>query len=294
MRIIAITLLSLFGGAVAAAEVTLHTEKSLYQNISVVEEDGVRCLRFTVKRRNSRQSCIDVNNPDRLVLPYTHLMFGGLLVNPAPQRVLLIGLGGGTLVEVFTGLFPGIEIDAVEIDPAVVDVARKYFSYSDPAGTAVHVRDGRVFARRANRRGERYDYIIIDAFNGDYIPEHLMTREFLLECKELLAEKGVLVANTFSSSRLYNSESATYASVFGEYLNLRRPHGNRVIVAGRDGLPPADWLRLNINRVDADLARFGIDLPRLLSLDRGIDWRRKARILTDQYAPANLMRDAAR
>ncbi|MDH3589169.1 MAG: fused MFS/spermidine synthase [Gammaproteobacteria bacterium] len=278
---------------IASAEITLHTEKSLYRNIAVVEQDNVRCLRFTVKRRESRQTCIDTADSDNLVLPYTPMMFGGLMLNPAPKRVLLLGLGGGTIAGIFAQLFPDISIDAVEIDPAVVRVARDYFGFTDREGTRVYVRDGRVFTRRATRNDERYDYIIIDAFNGDYIPEHMMTREFLQECQELLTDDGVLVANTFSSSRLYNSESATYASVFGEFLNLRRRHGNRIVVAGKNGLPPGDWLRTNINRVDADLARFSIDLERILSLDRGSDWRPKARVLTDQYAPANLLRGAS-
>lgn len=275
---------------IANAEVTLHTEKSLYRNIAVIEEKNIRCLRFTLKRRASQQSCIDINDADHLILPYTPVIFGGLTINPKPKRVLLLGLGAGTLVNVFTELFPAVKIDAVEIDPAVVSVARDYFGFVEHDGTQVHVRDGRVFTRRAVRNKQRYDYIIIDAFNGDYIPEHMMTREFLEECRELLSDDGVLVANTFSSSRLYNSESATYASVFGEFLNLRRRHGNRIVVAAKSGLPPAAVLRSNIERVEADLARFDIDLMRIMSMDRGTDWRRKARILTDQYAPANLLR----
>ncbi len=283
-------LLLVAASAAGAAERTLHTERSLYRNISVIEEDGVRCLRFTVKRRESRQSCIDMADPDRLVLPYTPIAFAGLAVNPQPQRVLVLGLGGGTIVNVFDQLFPGIEVDAVEIDPAVINVARDYFNFSETASQRVYARDGRVFVRRALRKGKRYDYILLDAFNGDYIPEHLMTAEFLEECRQLLSEDGVLVANTFSSSRLYNSESATYHSVFGDFLNLRRRLGNRIIVAAPDGLPPEDTLRANVESIDADLERFGIDLVRALSLDRGRDWRRKARLLTDQFSPANLMK----
>ncbi|NND58899.1 MAG: fused MFS/spermidine synthase, partial [Gammaproteobacteria bacterium] len=219
----------------ALADRVIHTERSLYRNIAVIEDGDTRCLTFTSKRRNSRQSCIDLEEPDRLVLPYLPMVFAGLTVNPQPQSVLIIGLGGGTIADVFGALYPGIEVDAVEIDPAVVDVAREYFGYSERPGATVHVRDGRVFVRRATRERKRYDYIVLDAFNGDYIPEHLMTADFLKECQQLLTENGVLVANTFSSSRLYDSESQTYATVFGDFLNLRRRLGNRVIVAAADG-----------------------------------------------------------
>ncbi|MDH3646429.1 MAG: fused MFS/spermidine synthase [Gammaproteobacteria bacterium] len=285
---IAVLLLGLTGSL--AAEVILHTEKSLYRNIEVFEDGDIRCLRFTVRRRESRQSCIDPDEPDRLVLPYTPVAFGGLLINPAPKRVLLVGLGGGTIANVFARLYPGISIDAVEIDPAVIEVARNYFNFAERAGTRVFAQDGRVYARRALRNGARYDYILVDAFDGDYIPEHLMTAEFLEECRQLLTNQGVLVANTFSSSRLYNSESATYESVFGDFLNLRRRFSNRVIVAAKNGLPSPGTLKSNIALVEANLARFDIDLEQILALDRGKDWRGKARVLTDQYAPANLLR----
>lgn len=276
-----------------ARETVLHTERSLYRNIAVVQEDNVRCLKFTLKRQDSRQSCIDVEDPTHLVLPYLPVAFAGLTVKPDPQSLLILGLGGGTLADIFATLFPGIEIDAVEIDEAVVRVAREYFDYAERPGMQTHVRDGRVFVRRALRAGKRYDYILLDAFNGDYIPEHMMTREFLEEVRALLSADGVLVANTFSSSRLYDSESITYAAAFGEFLNLRRRYGNRIIVAtGTGKLPPLERLRENAAAVDAELHIYGIDLGQILTLDRGRDWRRKARMLTDQYAPANLLRGA--
>ena len=60
-----------------------------------------------------------------------------------------------------------------------------------------------------------HDLIMLDAFNGDYIPEHLMTREYLEETSKLMAENAVVVANTFSISQLYHHESTTYQAVFG-------------------------------------------------------------------------------
>ena len=61
--------------------------------------------------------------------------------------------------------------------------------------------------KRAAARGLSWDYIMLDAFTGDYIPEHLMTREFLEEVSAALTEDGVLVANTFASSALYDAET---------------------------------------------------------------------------------------
>jgi hypothetical protein len=132
-------------------------------------------------------------------------------------------LGGGTLPRVLQKILPDAQIDAVEVDPAVVRVAYKYFDFKPGPQTRVFEEDGRVFAKRMGRRETRYDLVMLDAFDHEYIPEHLLTREFLLEIKGLLTEHGVLAANTFASSRLYDFESATYFSVFGDFYRLKRP-----------------------------------------------------------------------
>ena len=87
---------------------------------------------------------------------------------------------------------------------------------------------------------------MLDAFDHEYIPEHMLTREFLLEIKSLLAPKGVLAANTFATSRLYDFESATYFSVFGQFYRLKR--GNRVILLRQGGLPEREELGRNADR----------------------------------------------
>ena len=94
------------------------------------------------------------------------------------------------------------------------------------------------YGANARRRPARYDLIMLDAFNGDYIPEHLMTREYLQEIRELLVDGGVVASNTFAISQLYHNESVTYDSVFGIFYNLKSPDtANRVIIARRGPLP---------------------------------------------------------
>jgi spermidine synthase len=152
----------------------------------------------------------------------------------------------------------------------------------------VFEKDGRVYVKRAIREGKQYDAILLDAFDQEYIPEHLLTREFLEEAKSLLAPGGVLVGNTFSSSRLYNHESTTYAAVFGTFFNLKT--ANRVIVARPDGLPTQEQLRERAGRYEAALQKFGVDVESLLPLfNTRVDWDTDARVLTDQYSPANLL-----
>lgn len=285
-------LLALWPGQPALAERIIHKERSLYRNLVVWERGQERCLAFSYWRVKRRQTCMNTRHPERLALAYARMMLAALLLNPEPKRLLLIGLGGGSLAGALARLYPGLHQDLVEIDPAVVKVAKAHFGFEPSAGAAVHTLDGRVFVRRALAQGQRYDLIMLDAFNGDYIPEHLMTVEFLADVKALLAPDGVLAANTFSTSELYDRESASYAAVFGPFFNLRRSgSGNRVILAASAALPDGKTLAARAERLAGALAPLGVkirDFPPRLS--READWNPQAKPLTDQHAPANLLR----
>lgn len=282
--------MALFGADRAAADgmKLLHSERSLYREVLVYETGGVRCICFTRFCRIGRQTCQDVKRPDRIVMNYPQMMLGALFVKSEPKSVLIIGLGGGTIPRALRELVPQARIDVVEIDPAVVKVARRYFDLGDGSSLNVIEADGRVQVKRALREQLRYDIIMLDAFDHEYIPEHLLTQEFLQEVKALLAPGGVLAANTFSSSRLYDHESVTYAAVFPEFFNLKRE--NRVIIAANGPLPDQARLEANSERFEKTLDSFGVSTSQLLSLfSRKQDWKRDARILTDQYSPANLL-----
>ena len=272
---------------VSRAEDILHTERSLYRQIVVYQEGSVRCMRFT-RLASARQSCVDLADRPRLVFEYLRMMIGALYLAPAPQSVLVIGLGGGTLVDALQRTLPDAAIDAVELDPAVVRVAKAYFDFQPGPRTHVHEEDGRVFVKRALRAGRRYDLVMLDAYDHEYIPEHMLTREFLEEVKGILAPHGVVAANTFSGSRLYDHESATYAAVFGRFFNLKR--SNRVILLRKDGLPDTQTLRANADTLRPKLGPTGIDPAWLLSLfDTRVDWPADARVLTDRHSPSNLL-----
>ena len=275
-------------GASADNMKLLHSERSLYREVLVYETGDVRCICFTRFCRIGRQTCQDVKHPDRIVMNYPQMMLSSLFVKPEPKSVLIIGLGGGTIPRALHELVPQARIDVVEIDPAVVKVARRYFDLGDNSELNVIEADGRVQVKKALREQRSYDLIMLDAFDHEYIPEHLLTREFLQEVKALLAPGGVLAANTFSSSRLYDHESTTYAAVFPEFFNLKKE--NRVIIAANGPLPSADQLRINSRRFEEAFDSFGISANKLLPLfSRKQDWERGARILTDQYSPANLL-----
>jgi spermidine synthase len=274
----------------ALAQNLVHSERSLYREVLVYEDRDERCMCFTRMCRIGRQSCLNLKRPREFALNYTHMVMGGLLftTSTAPRRVLVVGLGGGTIPTALREVLPQAEIDAVEIDPAVTKVARRFFGFKDDDKMKVHEVDGRVFVKRAIREGRKYDAILLDAFDHEYIPEHLLTREFLTEVKSLLAPGGVLVGNTFSSSRLYDHESTTYAAVFNTFYNLKA--ANRVIVARPAGLPTPEQLAARAQDFELALRGYGVDVKKVLPMfTTEADWNRSARVLTDQYNPANLL-----
>jgi spermidine synthase len=134
---------------------------------------------------------------------------------------------------------------------------------------------------------------MLDAFNGDYIPEHLMTREYLEETSQLLTPDGVIAANTFSISSLYDHESVTYQAVFGEFYNVRsRGSANRIILATGRPLPSLESLEAVARELSPRLRPYDVRINDFRSqLSTRVDWNPRARILTDQYSPANLLRN---
>jgi len=117
-----------------------------------------------------------------------HILESVRFLRPHPQHVLLIGLGTGALASAIQPF--GIKVDAVEIDPQVVRLARQYFRFS-PTGE-VFAEDARTFLRHTDRK---YDVVVHDTFTGGVTPEHLLSVEVVTAVRRILQPQGVLVLN---------------------------------------------------------------------------------------------------
>ncbi len=299
--VISILISSIIGSLISnkAYAKVIHSERSLYRNILVEDHGDLRCLKFNVKSNETQQSCFLKSQPQRLFFNYTKLLLSGLLVNPDPKRILIIGLGGGTMSNTLYQLLPNSHIDNVEIDKSVIKVAREYFSFYENDKIKTYSQDGRGFVKRALLKKQQYDWIILDAFNCDYIPEHLMTKEFLQEIKSLLSEQGILSANTFSISKLYQYESATYKAVYNDFYQVsNQANSNRIILAiNQNNLDhQTDINKLtqtNAKLLSEKFQTFGVDVKQLSQSMRSTkvvqDWQEGSQLLTDQFAPANLL-----
>src|SRR5690606_35291166 len=236
----------------------LHTEPSDDAPVVVFEQYGARCMNFEEIEGEGRQTCFELDDPDNMVFEYTRMMTSALFAKPDPDSILVIGLGGATLPIALHQLLPNAVIDTVELDPAVVRVAEKFFGYETGPRQRVFIEDSRAFVEKALRSDHRYDMVILDAFDTEYLPKQLLTVEFLQQVHSLLTPDGLVVANSFTQSRMYERESATYAAVFGPFYNLRASvEGNRVIVASRGTLPDKRTLKGNALALAAKLERFG-------------------------------------
>lgn len=214
----------------SGGETVLYEKASPYNNVVVTQTaDGMRILRF--EHGGARQSLVKPGDPDYLGLPYAKTAFTGLGLTGDPKRILIIGLGGGTLPSFLHKHYPAAVIDAVDIDPVVVDVARRYFGFRDDALMKGHVGDGRRFVEEVR---QPYDMIFLDAYGSDSVPEHLATEEFLRAVRRAVKPDGIVVGNIWGRghNRLYDTMVRTYQEVFDElYILDVRNAGNQILLA---------------------------------------------------------------
>jgi spermidine synthase len=214
--------------AAPAQPVVLYEKESPYNTVIVTEDAaGLRTLQF--ERYGARQSVVKIGDPDHLELPYIRTVLVSLALVEEPKRVLVIGLGGGTIPSFLHRHFPEMTIDAVDIDPEVVEVARRFFEFREDDRLRGHVADGRKFIEDCE---QPYDVIILDAFGSDSIPEHLATAEFLQAVRRALTPGGIAVGNIWSrgSNPLYDSMVRTYRSVFDQVRLLDVADAGNIIV----------------------------------------------------------------
>jgi spermidine synthase len=142
------------------------------------------------------QSRMQLRQPDALVLDYTRTMMGFLMFEPAPERVAMIGLGGGSIAKFCRRHLPDTALTAVEINPHVIALRERFQVPPDGPRFQVLQDDGAHFVATTQ---ERFDVLLIDAFDADGLPESLATRRFYDDCHDVLQPGGLLVANLHAS-----------------------------------------------------------------------------------------------
>lgn len=236
-----------------------HEEVSAFSRIRVRSNGDVRALTFV---RDSGeevvQTRLSLTAPHTLVAPYSRGMFASYLHRPNPRRILIVGLGGGAMVRFLTHHEPQVLIDAVEIDPAVVRLADRYFGVRSGGNVRVHTADALTFVESTT---DRYDLILMDAFlrpssdtDTTGVPTRLKTLAFLGHLKRALTPGGVVAFNINEHDSMADDIAAA-ATAFGAVAVYRcPPSDNKVVVAVNGAMATADDLRGRISALDA---RFG-------------------------------------
>lgn len=274
----------------AKAKIIYETD-SLYHHIVVRENSqGKRFLSFN--RVRGDQSAVVPGHPEILTFGYTKTGFVSFcFLQEDPKQILFIGVGAGSMPAYARLLFPKAQMDLVEIDPDVSRIAKEYFSFKLDDNMREHAQDGRVFLRTSERK---YDLIFLDAYNDSSVPFHLVTAEFLELVKEHLTPNGVMASNIWSEelNRYFNSQIATYKAVFDNlHLFKAGNSGNYIFVSTNDNAPFSKE-KLERRAKEIKVPPDSLDLTRIIIKEWIPTPRVQDDVLTDDYAPVNILRYA--
>ena len=179
---------------------------------------------------NWTQSILNLDQPLYLSLQYTQAMMLGLIWNSHPKKVYMAGLGGGSIALFLHHYFPEVMIECAEIDPNMLEVARKFFGIPSDDRFKVKIQDGREFLQQQNYPAN-YDLILIDVALGDgYIPYNLSTLEFYQICRYHLSKSGVLIINTLGKKGFGDMYIKTIQSVFTQVYFCQTKGGNNILI----------------------------------------------------------------
>jgi spermidine synthase len=202
----------------------------------------------------------------------------------------MIGLGGGGFHRLFVFAHPDALLHTVELDEKVQELAERYMGFRPFARMTVTIQDGREYVKHT---AESWDWIVLDAFRGGYVPPHLKTQEFYRECAARLGERGVLVSNLHEGTKLFAADLKTLASVFPQVVLFNTGgRGNVIACAVKYREPditnPANWAS-----VESLNPRFADRLNMAFLRDERLAWPtvqvESAQLLTDDFNPAEML-----
>jgi spermidine synthase len=273
--------------APARAQVAGQVEvvESQYSTIYVSRSGQMYSMVFGINQKLFTESLYNAANPRELPVDYTRFMTAAVAYPPAVNNVLEIGLGGGRTAEYLHHHMADTRFTCVELDKAVIMLAKKYFGFQEDARLRAVEEDGRRFFARD--RG-RYDIIMVDAYRGTFVPFHLLTREYFTIVKSRLTPGGVVAQNIEPCTMLYPAAINTLKAVF-DNVEIYEASGNVVAIAYDGPLKTPEQLGARAAELQR---RHGFYHP-LNELMRGRKIVRRpmpgGQVLVDDFAPAEAL-----
>ncbi len=196
--------------------------RSEYSHIRLYRKDQVRTLVFVRDSgEEALETQVDLANPHQLRFTYLEHLFLSYVFRPEQQRVLIVGLGGGSMVHFLKHYDPGVQVDAVEIDPVVVRIADQYFGVRSEGNVRVITADAFEFLANTT---DPYDVIYMDAFlkpsadtDSTGVPLRLKTIRFYQDVQKKLKPGGVVAFNMNPHARMredIETMRAAFAQVY--------------------------------------------------------------------------------
>jgi spermidine synthase len=278
-----------FAGHCLGETATLSFETP-YNHITIERGGSIVEMRSVWRSKLYRESAVDLSDPSRLVVPYTTFIAASAMFHANPRSVLMIGLGGGGFNQFFEKAFPSAMLETVEVDAQVCALAEKYLAFKPSDRNKVTVLDGRMFLRRSKAT---YDWIILDAFRGGFVPPHLKTVEFYKLAQSHLAPDGVFIANVRKDTALFASDLRTMRAVFPQVGFFDVPQTENAVIVGVNWVSPSLQTRVeSAGRLSFNpVFRRNVDpvaAGKLFRLASG-DPDKKATVLTDDFAPTEFL-----
>lgn len=271
-------------------EKVVYKKDSLYQHITVAENTVKKERYIYTEKISGVQGAVSLTNPERLIFNYTKTAHVSLaFLDKDPTNVLVIGLGAGAIPRYLNRYYPDAQIDIVEIDPDILDVAKKYFFFKENNRMRVHIADGRIFIKKTKNK---YDLIVLDAYKGYDIPFHLTTLEFLKEAKSKLKDDGAVVSNVLSSSRnkFFDAMVSTHSAAFQNLyvFNVSNTSNYIFIVPKANTLRSAQDVYWRARAIQAK-KKFDINIvDYAAAYEKGERYLTRSPVLTDDFAPVNV------
>lgn len=261
----------------SAGELRARLLDDTYGKPYVIDDGEWRFLHFD---QRLVQSAMRVAAPNALDVRYTQKMMSFLLFQPRPRRIVLIGLGGGSLVKFCHYRLPAAHLVVLENNPDVIALRDAFWLPPDGPGLQVLEADGAEYLAGA---AKGIDALLVDAFDKSGFAPSLAGPEFFEQAKAKLAGNGVLVVNLAGDNERYAGLIATAMQVFDDQVVvLPVPQDdNQVLLAFKDASFEPNWRRLR-NRARELRAKYGLDFPAFLdkierSAKRGLARREAGR-----------------
>lgn len=195
--VLLVVLFGIFFPVFAKSGKLLFSHQTPWGEILVRQQGDVRLLLFAEDGRETEESRMSVRTPHRPMLRYVKQMLAATALwqaneKTSPEKILVVGLGGASLSNALAHHYPKSTITSIELEPGVVDAARRYFFYRESERVVTVIDDARHFLETTE---ERYDLIFLDAFAGLEVPAPLRTTEFARLLESHLSSRGAVIAN---------------------------------------------------------------------------------------------------